>query len=243
MTVDDLFQAAVRRWYVVLIGVLLTLASIQHVRSAPVVYYSKVTAVVLSPADDEVDQGNSLLIRGPVPLASLVVMDVNNQPNKVRASSDDATLYAMGYRSATWIHLQQAGNQWKATAAGPNIEIEAVDSTPEAVEDRTRTAMSEIGRALQKHQDDFHIKRADRAWIEQSPASPVILPYGASRGRAQGATLLLGICLTAVAVVLADRLLGAVGRRRARAGVPAQDDDLEPPGPMVTVPPAGEEES
>jgi hypothetical protein len=187
------------------------------------VYFSRVTFIVLSPPS--ASGPNTLSQDSPVAIASLLVMDVTKKPLALRSSTSDADILGLGERSATLIQVQNSGTQWSPLARRPYIDVEAIDETPAAVEDRVRVAGRELRAALAKRQAKMSVRPADRTWLEMSPALEVVLASGPNRPRALASTTLLGLLLTGAVVRLIDRDVGprlASSRRRRRVREVAQ---------------------
>lgn len=211
MTIAQFVRAAVRLWYVVLLGAALTLSGLHTVRESSYAYLGKVT-VVLLPSRAESNGGNELLSKGPTALAAAAVAEVNKGPAVLRVATTDANLVGMGEKSATLIQLRNGGGQWVPRAAGPYIDIEAVDATPELVAGRIDAAVAKVRAAVIALETELKVPAILKVGISQSPENVTVEVLHSSPSRAMAATALAGVGGTAGAVILLDHLLAA--RRR-----------------------------
>lgn len=213
MSTREFLAVAARRWYVVAVGLLLTLGVLVAVAQAAGVYWAKTTLVVLTPVT--LGEGpNVLTDQSPVSIAALVVMDVNKQPLTVNAGTAEATLYGLGGRRETSVHLRRSGSQWKPSADQPYIDIEAVDDSPEAVRRRLDAAVRDVRATSDRLQSSLGVQPRFRTFLQGSPLKPVVAWVPPSRPRALAGTLLGGLALTGIAVVLTDRVLPSTPKRR-----------------------------
>lgn len=223
MTLSQFLAAAVRRWYVVLLGALITACIVAQVRQPAVAYWGRVTLVVLLPAGQSTAD-NSLLSRSPIAIASLAVQQVNQHPNQLEAASSEATLVGIGERSATSVQLRNTGVQWVPAAGLPYIDVEAVGANEEEVADRIEKAADEIRVAVADLQQRIQVPPQMQVFTEQSSPQLTIEHALSNPKRAMAGALLAGGALTGAAIILADWLLLRLRLRfHIRGGVPAWD--------------------
>lgn len=211
-----LANVILRRWYVVVFGMVLTLLTLVQIHNDQGVYWARVRCVVLVPHSNP--NPNPLTERSPTAIAALAVMDVNHAPLELRASSPDVQLYGLGVDSGTWVMLENSGNQWAPSAANPYIAVQATGATSEEVVGRIQTAVRSLREALARRQTDANASSAEHATLDVTPGIPSVVQVMPSSTRALGATALSGAALTLAAVLVVDRAQGrrAPGRRRQR---------------------------
>ncbi|MFT4287060.1 hypothetical protein [Nocardioides sp.] len=223
MTLAQLLRAALRRWYVVLVGVALTAAVALPLHRTAVTYWGEATLVVLLPKGEST-AANSLLSRSPIAIASLAVQQVNQRPNMLRSASSGATLVGIGERSGTLVQLRNTGVQWLPAAALPYIDIEAVGVSEAEVEQRITTALEQVRVAVADLQQRIGVPSAMQVFTEQRSPQLSVEHALSNPKRALAGTLLAGAALTAAAVVLVDRMLLRLRLRlQLRGGVPRWD--------------------
>lgn len=209
--ISEFLRAAVRRWYVVLLGGVVTLLAFAVLTDRPPLYTARVTLTVVSPAPP----GGSSSLQQPVPpvVASAAVMRVNGRAPALAASSADALLVGRTQRPGDDVRLAHFGNQWTASALYPTIIVEAVDVTPEAVQARIERRVQDVRGAMKQLEQEMDVSRSQRVGLSQSPPTPLPAYVPTSRPRAAVGTGVVGVGLTCWAVLGVDTLLR---RRRGR---------------------------
>jgi hypothetical protein len=213
MTAREFLALARRRWYVVALGLMLTCVPLYAVQHAAPVYWAKTSLLVLAPA--KLAGVNVLQDNAPAAVAGLAVMDVNREPLSLRAASPDATLYGLGDYSDVLIQVRNLGGQWTPNAQ-PYIDIEATGPDPLTVERRVRGAVQQVRNAVARRQEQMRVGPQYRAPLEQTPPMISVVAIPPDRRRGLGSTLLAGVAITALGLVLVERLL----RGRAVRPVP-----------------------
>ena len=215
MITSDIFTALRRRWYVVLLGLLATALVMVHVHDTSGVYSAQRNVRMVAPGN--IDDDNTL-VRAPVSLialAGLVDRRINGKDEMPATASPDVSLADRGVHHGSAIFLPNDGGQWTFQFNRPELIVQAAGSSPEEVMRRVQASVERIQRMLTTLQRDDAVAGRVEA--------RVVVPTSAiaySRGRpmpALGASLLLGLGLTASAAVVVDRLAGR-RRRRVRSG-------------------------
>lgn len=217
MTTLEFLKATLRFWYVVLLGGVATVLLFLVTTSTPPVYTSKVTVVLLMP--HSTTNRNALQQPSPVAIASTAVIEVNNAPNTVRASSGDATLVGEGVTRGTSIELRHSGSQWAPSAPQPYIDIEAADTSPAAVQQRLTDAVDRVRAAIVRREDVYGVRNNQRVIVTVTPVRPSITSVPSSRSRAMAGSMAVGGACTVWAVSFLER------RRRRRAATAAGTED------------------
>lgn len=200
------FLAAVRQhlWSTV-IGVVLTLVAAAVVFSTEGVYYSRVEVTVEEPIPTPGANPYLLPNRSLVTVA-LAVSRVVNQDVPARDDvSIDTRLSGQGIRSGYLVRVPNSGNQWVFEYRRPVLVVESVGRTEAEASRLMSEALDRIQSVVTSLQDDSVVREPQRIRLSQSPSEPVISYVGGSRIRGLGGTLLLGVGVTAAAVVLAWR--------------------------------------
>jgi hypothetical protein len=207
-----------RRWWIALLGTVLTAGAAVAVQHAPGVYYEQVDVVFLWPQPPENQEntfqyGSKTLIQ----TAGVVARAVGG-PEGATTASDTATLAGQGVEHGWSVRLPNSGGQWAFNFDQPVLSVEAVGTTPAEVTATAATAMARINAELTALQRAEGVPTSLMIRTRMSPPTP-LLQYGqGSRGRAVLGTLLLGVGLTLAAVRLVDRRL-----RRRETDLPGPD--------------------
>lgn len=220
MTVADYLRICLRRWPVVLLGLLVT-AGLVISQKSETVYWSRVTAMVMTP----VSQTASLTLenqgRDAVATATLLATRVNGGTSAPRSASADATLYGEGYRQATSARVRNYGSQWRPQFRDALIDVEVVARSPTAVQAEMSRQVSGLTAQLTSLQDTLAVPEAQRLTLSVAPAQPVVAEVSSSRLRAMLAFLAFGIGMTIAATYWFDRWRQGMKASRARARQPA----------------------
>lgn len=222
MTTTEFFAMLLRRWYVVVVGLGATLTVTVAVGHPAPVYWTSTTVVVVRPVTKSTP--NALQNQDPMtPVASLVVLRFNGGLMKIKPSSKDAPLYGRGMRRAVQVQVRNLGSQWAPQIQDPNIDIQVVDGSPEAVHARLKETTDRLAAILAEVQAELGVADATRLSLANGPPAPVS-QIPANPRRAQVVVLLLGGVLTSVVVRAFEAL---TGRRRSsrspRSGSRSQD--------------------
>ena len=228
MTAVELIRALLRRWYVVLLGVLLTAAVGATAAHERTVYYTHFEVVVLPPQEPP---NPNTLRSGPydlVPMAGVLVSAFNGGERPLQMSTSETTIYGEGMRRGHLVRLRNGStSQWRPMFDRPVIDVQVVDPDPALVEQHARAITSKLRDILRDRQQALGVRPAARMTLEQSPADPVVEHVMGSRMRASGAVLLIGGWLTLLGVYWVARLAKGRRMRRERSGPGGGDS----PGP------------
>lgn len=214
MTTRRLLLVAVRRWYVLLLGLVLTATACLLVRAnAVTVYWARTVVTVLRTDVNPLhNEGDSL-----TSLASVLVLRANGEPATTKTSSSETTLYGEGVLSGTRIRLLDVGRQWTTSIPDPVIYVEAVGESADVVTADINRMVAGLTADLTQLQDEFGVDPATRAFLRLEPEQPAVAEVSGDRTRSVGATALIGVVLTALALYATDRRW-PVAERTGRTG-------------------------
>lgn len=220
MTAYELWRVATRRWYVLLAGILATVALVLTARPETV-YWATVELTVAGPVDPVAPKTLEDPPSDTVGAAIMLMTRVNGGQGPPRSASPDATLYGEGQRQAVSARLRDVGGQWVNSVSDPIIDVQAVDVTPEAVLTRLSTQEDELGRLLRNLQDELAVAGNQRVTLVASPTKTDVVQVTGSRTRAVGSSALLGVVLTFTVLYWVELVL----RRRWAS---SKEDHSEP---------------
>lgn len=205
MTLADVLRAALRRWPLVLVGLVVTAGVMVFGTSATPVYHSRTEVVFLAPVsarypNELVTQTESLIVT-----AGAVARRVNGAESPVIYGSSLANpVGAPGNGEKTWITLTNIGTQWVPVFDDQILLVDAIGDTPEEATERTQAAERKIRDALQELQVEQNVDPAAYITTRLSPAEPLVAEVKGSRVRAMGMTAVIGGLLTLGAVVVLE---------------------------------------
>lgn len=222
MTVHDLLGCLIRRWYVVLVGIVLTVGGVMWIRAVPGVWFGQVNVVFLVPSEGRYNP-LSVTTQSLVSTAGAVARSVAGPDARYQATADGVTLLDEGVTHGHTVRLPNAGGQWDYRFDDPILDVQAVGATPEEAEAQMAEALAQVDQALSRLEDRAGVPETDRILTRLNPVEPVFRYDDGSRMRALGAAGLIGALLTCIAAVGVDTLARA--RRAARGENSAEGAD------------------
>lgn len=216
MTSTDVLLTLLRRWYVVLPGLALTVVCAVLLMSRPGVWTTEVQVILVSPKG-ALAEGPSLVSpeESLIAMAGLVEREVNAEAPPEAETSEGVPLEGRGVRRGTLISLPNAGGQWNFNFVSPILSVQVVGPSPDDVVAQRRSAVARIDRTL------YDIQAADGTGPSRMitsrviPQEPPVLLANGRPTRAAAGTLLLGLVLVTSLTLLLDRVLLRHRRRRS----------------------------
>ena len=218
MTSVEFLKLLVRRWYLVALGLAITVGVTMVAAGPSVVYFSRTTVNILEP-----DRGKVRILGYHSPdsiaVANIVAARVNNGVHTPLASNPDVTLYSMGILQGTHAQVRNVGGQWLSSVTEPVVDVQVVDPSHDAVEANMRAEVAKIGTELTQLENQLKVPADERIELELNPPDPVIEQVVTNRARATAGDGLFGLGLTLVATYWIDRVLTQRARRRVAVTV------------------------
>ena len=212
-----LLTASMRAWYVLVLGLVVTLGAAVAVWASPGVYYGQVDVVFLRPVNEFVPNSLSVTSSSVIATAGVVQREVSGGRAASRVVSESVTVVGEGITSGQRISLPNSGGQWANNFDRALLDVEVVDRSEQGARERLDAAVKAINQSLERRQ---RAAGADPStWIRTrlSPAQPTMHYMDHERRRAVAMTIILGLGITLSAVVLWE---GRVARRGTGSGGP-----------------------
>ena len=223
MTVLDLLGVMARRWYIVVLGLLVVVAVGWSLERTPGVYWAR--ADVLFLADESNAGGNPLQNQtdSVIHFASVVQQSIGRDSVQLKLSSPNATLAGSGIREGYVARLSDSGGQWASSFNRAVIEVEVVDSSPDEVRRVLDEVLVRISDDTENVQREAGVDPAAFITVDTAEDDVSIGYMGSTRGsriRGLATVALVGGTLTLVAAAVFDRAwLRRTARRRADESV------------------------
>lgn len=222
MTTRQFIGVLLRRWYVVVGCLLLTVAGLNLAQGVRGVYWTEVDIVFLAP-----NSANALEYQSEslVHFAAVIEREFNGSTDPARVASTSVTLYGTGVSRGHQVTLPNQGGQWSTNFNRPVLAVEVVDSSPERVDEVRAGIMSRIDDLVYREQAKLGIAPSDSITTLPSPAQAVVRYAAGNPLRAQVAIGLLGVGVAVAASLLVESGVARVrrhGRRGSRAGEPGR---------------------
>lgn len=214
MSIWDVLTAARRAWWVMVIGVGVTMLFGVLVTHANGVYWASVKAVLVPVTTDvnRIAQPGDTLI----PLAGVLERRMNEGTEVVPATASDVTIIDQGIYDGSTVRIPDTGGQWAHNFTEPALVIQAAASSEKGVAQRMSALLQRLEHQLDDLQNAAGVAPANRVTIEPSTLQYSVQLARGHSGRAAAVTIGLGIGLTTGAAVAVDR----VRRGRASAASP-----------------------
>lgn len=211
---SDLPRIMVQRWYLTLIGLLITVTLCGLAALAvPVKYQAKAQILVLPPHTSVGTGGNPYLALGGLQAASDVL---------ARAMSDGKTFQLLRSEGITGTYTVARD----LTTSGPILLVAAADSTPEGALSTLNGILAQAAPRLAALQDDLNVPQSTRLTSDVFTQDTAASTQRKSQIRAVLVGFAGGLFVTIMLVSAADSVL--IRRRRRRAAA-TPDPDLDRP--------------
>lgn len=196
MTARDVIAAMLRLWYVVGLGVVLTVAALYVTARQPPVYWTQFNVVLLGPPGTEDTSVLDDPIYGLEPLTGVLATKMNEGRPPHPTGDVDATMVGQGRVVGVEVRVPNLGTQWRTIYSANYLDVQVAGPTPDAVSTAATGATEELASMLEIEQENLGIPPELRAQAVPSSAEPVIYPVAGSRSRAAAATALSGAAIT-----------------------------------------------
>jgi hypothetical protein len=230
MTTADALELLWRRWYVVVLGLLLTAYAVQAVREPEPVYWTQAEVTLINPPAPDAPNELTTATKSLIAMAGLVVEDVQGR-GTLPAVSNTVDLPGLGVKDGWEVRLPNAGGQWEPNFSRPVVDAQVVAGTPQEASDRLAHLVARVQRALDDRQAADGIAPRARIRGNVSLSHVRVAQLDGNRTRAAAMVLLLGMAGSAVGAHLVDlgvgrtrRLVSAARRRRRAKGLGSGPD-------------------
>lgn len=213
MTLVELLAVLRRRWYVPLIGLVCLAVSLVGARESRDVFFSEAAVVFEAPGVPVVSGVNSGYSESLTHFAALVERTVNDGEESIRLSSPTATLFGIGIRKGRSVVLADRGGQWTHVFDRPVLQIQVVDSSPDAVAELMAATVAKIAATAASLQSASGAPPESWIRVTVNKEQSQIVAFGqTTEGRAKGAAA-LGVATFGIFSVLAYALDRRIERR------------------------------
>lgn len=210
MTIWEIARVLLRRWPIVMVGVLLT-GTIGFVAIKDEgVYFTRTEILFLAPTSSLYPNALRTQSEDLIITAGVVAKRVTGPADVTKFASPEVTLVGLGVRDGWSLTLPDTGGQWATNFATQMLVLDIVGPTREAVLERQHEIVAEVGAELDELQRSADVDPVNDITVMVAPETTVIYHVGPSRMRTLAMVTIIGAGITTVAALVADR------RRRRR---------------------------
>lgn len=202
MTLWDLVRTLFRRWPVVLVGMVCTVAAGLYLARPQAVYFSQCQAVFLAPSSTRYPNPLQTRSEDLIITAGAVAKRIVGPAQQLKHADPSVNIIGIpdgdqGY----WIRLPDTGGQWATHFQDQELLVDVAAPTETEARALQSQVFQRIQDELRQMQDEYHVKAVDRITVILAPAQPAIYEIRGSRVRALGMVFALGLVAT-VGVVM-----------------------------------------
>lgn len=222
MTARDLIAAALRRWYVVLLGAVLTVGALYVVTRQTPVYWTQYNILLVGPSGAQKTTVLDDPVYGLQPLVGVLATDFNDGAPPLLTGDVAATIVGEGVREGVQVRVPNLGTQWRPLFPANYLDVQVADSSPDKVLATARATSLRVSVLLEEIQDDMGAPLNLRARAVPSSKTPTVIAVTGSRSRALAATGMSGMAITLAALLLLERRRPRARPSAAPARAPAR---------------------
>jgi len=206
-----------RRWYVVVVAVILAVTSGYLLQGDAGLYTSRTVVSFLLPDKSSLSPNSGIDDLSVIAFAGVVARSVNDNSAPVRYSTDDAPLYGAGLQEGVLVSLPNGGNQWSTSYLRAELVLQIVGPTEQWVAQQQSDMLTKIVQASAERQSAV---TAANSRIKVSPVTLTkqIFHVEPSRSAVVAAYVALLLAALLVSGWAAAVLDNAVLKRKAGSG-------------------------
>ena len=205
MTSRDLLHAALRRWYVMIIGAVVSLGFVYVATHQPPVYWTQFNVLLIGPKNPEFPNYLEDSRYALDPIVGLVVNDENKGESTMVTASTETNMVGQGLTDGVQVRVPNLGTQWRRNPSANYIDVQVAAPTLKELLRRVDTTLDEVAAALDVRQDELGIVPGMRVTSVATTDDPTVYTVSGNRIRAAAASGMSGAAVTLVLVYWLER--------------------------------------
>jgi hypothetical protein len=197
MTVRELGSAMVRRWYVVVLALIVAVAGNYLLQRSEGVYATETVVSFILPDETRLSPNSGLDDASVIAFAGVVARAVNSGKTPAIYSIYNAPLYGAGVRQGVVVSLPNAGNQFATSYQRAEVVLQIVGPTEQWVAQKQSQLLAEVV-AISDAQQASVTPATSR--IRASPAAPTMKISHVVPSRSTAIAALVALLVAAVLV-------------------------------------------
>jgi hypothetical protein len=153
VTVRDVLEAMLRRWYVVVAVVLAVAALGLFFARDDGLYFTRTVVTFSTPGEDSPFEEGGSSEAGIIAFAASIATELNDGVEPLRYASADAPFYGAGIRQGVIVGIPSTGGQWAVDYRRAAIELQIVSPDREWVAERQAALLAQVQAITETQQD------------------------------------------------------------------------------------------
>lgn len=209
MTSGALLRILARRWYVLLVGILVIAGAFVTMQRAGGAYTTQVSVIFVAPGNKGVGEIKAADLETLVDFAAVVEREYHDGKPTERLA-ENASLFGSGVAQGSQVLLPNSGTQWASSFARPALSVKVVGPSVGWVNARLQGILTRIDTIATERQTAAGVAQENLITTERTPIAARIDHVDSTLGtqaRALVALTIVGLGLSASAAVALDRAL------------------------------------
>lgn len=211
MTLREVVRAAIRRWYVVLLVLVVGAVGAVFLQRDGGSYATRTSVVFTLPGQAALLPENGATDERVIAFAAAVAQELNGGEPAPAYATADAPSYGAGVREGVWVGLPNYGGQWVQSFGLAQIEIQIVDRTEEAVRVTQHELLQRVTEIAASRQEQSGVAESELIRTSVVPLTARIDHIEASRS-----ATLLAFAAIGSATLIVSLWLAVLLERRAQ---------------------------
>lgn len=225
MSIWDVLQALVRRWYIVLLALAVALGASYAVKQRPGVYWSRAEVTFLAPSSTANPNALTTTSSDLVAAASIVAKHINGNLAWNKLSDPAATILGEGVYDGWAVRVPDYGGQWSRYYARQVLDVQVSGPSETVVRQRQTVLLARIVTELSDMQQGVAL--GDRITTTVVPDPPNVYYFAGSRTRSVAMIWVLAAAAAIAGVIELERRSAVpYGEARPRRSVRRRNREL-----------------
>jgi hypothetical protein len=219
MTSGALLRILARRWYMLLVGILVIAGAFVTMQRAGGAYTTQVSVIFVAPGNKGVGELKPGDLETLVDFAAVVEREYHHGTPTERLA-ENASLFGSGVDQGSQVLLPNSGTQWATSFARPALTVRVVGPSAGWVGARLQSILTRIDTIAAERQAAAGVAPKSLITTERTPLAARIDHIDSTLGtqlRALVALTIVGLGLSASAAVALDRALARLRREPSTA--------------------------
>ena len=227
MTTGVLLRIIARRWYVLVIALVVAGCAFVLMNRAGGAYVAQTNVMFIAPGTDAIGTFDDGYRDTLVNFAAAIERDFHDGKQTDRLA-EHASLFGAGVSEGYQVVLPNSGGQWENSFATPALAVNVTGRSAAAVSSTMSRLLERIDSLARDRQLESNVAPENMILTDRLPAEAVISYVGSSRSTQARALVMLVAVSLCIASALAAWIDHRAGRRRLPAQITSSSLSLHP---------------